>query len=263
MVRPGPAQPTEVDWTEHGPGLQSAQIQVDRRTPVGDSTLVVLRADPAVWSPRLLIGARHDSLRARTARRWAESFDLAVVANAGMYARDHATHVGYLRTADGHVHNPEVNHYKSAAAFAPKHDALPPFRIFDLDETPIDTVRARYRGVVQNLRLIKRPGENRWPPKDERWSECALATDQKGRLLFVFSRSPYSMHVFNEVLLSLPLNIVAAQHLEGGPEASLFLRPPGDSTSAQGWVGSWETGFKESNANEGFWPLPNVIGLTR
>jgi hypothetical protein len=107
-------------------------------------------------------------------------------------------------------------------AFAPKRAGIPAFRIFDLDCTPMDTVQTRYRGVVQNLRLIERPGENRWSRQEKRWSEMALAEDEAGRILLVFSRSPYRMHVFNRVLLGLPIGVVA-QHLESGPEASLAV----------------------------------------
>lgn len=250
-------------WRLLAGGLEIARFSADRRTPAGDSTLVVIRAAPETWPPRFLIGTQDGPERALTARKWAREFDMAVVANAGMYGQDYTTHVGYLRTADGHVNNPTVNQYKSAAAFAPKREGLPPFRVFDLDETPIDTVKARYKAVAQNLRLIKRPRENRWPPKEKRWSEMALAEDEAGRMLFVFSRSPYTMHEFNEILLELPIGLVAAQHLEGGPEASLFVNLADDSTEAQAWMGSWETGFNEADDNKKFWPIPNAIGLTR
>jgi len=247
-------------WRSIESGLEWRTFKAQRPAPAGDSTLVVVRADPSTWTPQLLTSSERESMEAFTAREWAQKVGAVVLANAGMYARDYTTHVGYLRTAEGHVNSSTVNHYKSAAAFAPKRKGLPPFHIFDLDETPIDTAQARYRAVVQNLRLIKRPGENRWPPKEKRWSEMALAEDKEGRILFVFSRSPYTMHVFNEILLGLPLGIVAAQHLEGGPEASLFLKAPSDS-SGRAWMGSWETGFNESNDNDAFWPVPNVIGL--
>jgi len=250
-------------WTSLAENLEIGRFPTGRATPAGDSTLVVIRADPETWTPRLFIGTQDGSEGAFTARQWAKKFNLAVVTNAGMYGRDFTTHVGYLRTADGHVNNPNENHYKSAAAFDPKRSGHPPFQIFDLDTTPLDSVKARYKAVVQNLRLIKRPGENRWPPKEKRWSEMALAEDEAGRLLFVFSRSPYTMHVFNEILLDLPIGVVAAQHLEGGPEASLFINPTGDSTDTQAWMGSWETGFNERDNTEKYWPIPNVIGLTR
>ena len=56
------------------------------------------------------------------------------------------------------------------------------------------------------------------------WSEAALGEDSSGRILFIFSRSPFTMHNFNQELLSLGVNLVAAQHLEGGPEAQFYVR---------------------------------------
>ena len=50
-------------------------------------------------------------------------------------AMDHRTHIGYMKNGD-HVNNATVNHYKSIAAFGPIKPELPPFRIYDLDDTP-------------------------------------------------------------------------------------------------------------------------------
>ena len=47
-------------------------------------------------------------------------------------------------------------------------------------------------------------------------------------------------------------------YVEGGPEASLYVKVGGEVVSE---VGSFETGFFESDANQVFWPLPNVIGF--
>ena len=55
------------------------------------------------------------------------------------------------------------------------------------------------------------------------------------------------MYDFNKILLDLPIRLVAAQHLEGGPEAQLYARY-GDWTIDA--VGSYETGFYESDAND-------------
>lgn len=262
--QPGRVTPS---WQEVASGLEWTWFHAHEETPAGDSTLVVIRADPNQWTPRLFVASGEDRSRFLTARQWAERQNVPVVANAGMFATDGSTHVGYLRTADGHVNSPTVNHYQSAAAFARKREGLPSFRIFDLDEIPIDSVTARYQAVVQNLRLIKHSRENRWGPQTKRWSEVALAEDDAGRMLFVFSRSPYPMHTFNEILLDLPLGVMAAQHLEGGPEASLVLNTetltPAAKDSLRVWMGSWETDFYEVNDNKELWPIPNVIGLTR
>jgi hypothetical protein len=67
-----------------------------------------------------------------------------------------------------------------------------------------------------------------------------------------------AMHHFNAFILGLPLGIVRAMHVEGGPEASLSIRAPGLSLDLSG---SYETGFNENDDNSGQWPIPNVIGV--
>ena len=78
-----------------------------------------------------------------------------------------------------------------------------------------------YDTVVQNLRLIKAPGVNVWSNDAERWSEAALAASGDGLFYLVFCQVGLTMPKFNRLLLSLPLGIERAMHLEGGPEASL------------------------------------------
>ena len=90
------------------------------------------------------------------------------------------------------------------------------------------------------------------------WSEAALAQDRHGRLLFLFSRSPLTMHDFNIRLLALPLGVVHAQHLEGGPEASLSIHVPGLDIDL---MGSFETAFRGDDLNGVQWRVPNVLGV--
>jgi hypothetical protein len=160
------------------------------------------------------------------------------------------------------VHNGRiVRQYESAAAFGPtaKNNA-PRFRIFDLDEpgVAIESIRRDYSLVVQNLRLIKRPGQNRWEQQPKRWSEAALGEDAEGRILFIFARAPFSMHDLNRELLSMGIDVVAAQHLEGGPEAQMIIRAGGRDLE---WIGSYETLFHEADDTQRAWPVPNVLGL--
>lgn len=68
------------------------------------------------------------------------------------------------------------------------------------------------------------------------------------------------MHDFNEALLRLGLGIVAAQHLDGGPPAQLYVRA-GDVEREL--VGSHETGVREDEGNVTAWPIPNVLGIRR
>jgi hypothetical protein len=66
------------------------------------------------------------------------------------------------------------------------------------------------------------------------------------------------MSTFNRRLLAAGLGVVRAQHLEGGPEASLSIRGAGAPIDL---AGSYETGFNEADDNQHQWPLPNVIGV--
>jgi hypothetical protein len=159
------------------------------------------------------------------------------------------------------VNNAHVNAYKSVAAFDPRQDqGLPRFRIFDLDQPGVEMkqIRSDYASVVQNLRLIKRPGENRWNPQHRSWSEAALGEDDQGRALFIFSPTPFSMHDLNKRLLSLGIGLVAAQHLEGGPQAQMYLRAGGVELEMFGRSTSY---FLENNASPVAWPIPNVLGV--
>ena len=253
----GCAKPATETWETLGDGLELAQFPLPE-SAVGGSTVMVVRIDPSKFAVRALTAAEggHGSLRAD---EWAKRYDLSVVINAGMFELDHSTHVGYMRTST--VVNQEAVHpeYSSVFAFDPIDANQPAVQMFDTDETDFEAeILPNYRAVLQNLRLIKRPGENRWSQQEKQWSEMALGQDKAGNVLLIFCRSPYSMHDLNLHLLDLPIDLVCAQHLEGGPEASLYLKHGGTELRQ---MGSYETGFNESDGNREFWPIPNIIGF--
>jgi hypothetical protein len=195
----------------------------------------------------------------RTAGEWCRTSRFAVAINLGMFQTDHRSNVGYLRHGR-HKNNPRWNSYRSAVAIKPSKASLPPVLWLDLGSSKPDPRVADYEIVVQNLRLISKDRKNVWSRADRRWSEAALAIDSRGRLLFLFSRAPYVMRDFNELLLSLPLEIAGAMHLEGGPEASLSIHVPGLDLDLSG---SFETGFFANDSNRKQWPIPNVLGVLR
>ena len=226
-------------WQNLEPGLELARFEV------GEAVVEVLRIDPALWQTVALavsdLGGDN-----RTMRQWATEFDLAAVINAGMYATDLRTHTGYFHTGD-HVNNPRwvQRDYRQAACFEPREAGLPRFVLQDLDAVPESTFVHHYDIVIQNLRLVRKTRENRWQPQSRRWSEACLGEDARGRLLWIYCRRPLDMHAFNEIILGLPLELVAAQHLEGGAQARLWLNPDpsGVQTTDPGPL------------------LPNVLGL--
>ena len=246
-------------WQSLAPGMDLGTFSASRPSESGDSRITVLRIDPDLWSLELLGLGVSGETSGRTARQWSKSHGLTAAINAGMFASDYQTHVGYLRFRE-QVYNEKVNHYRSVAAFDPRREGLPRFRLFDLDRpgVSLETILRDYASAVQNLRLIKRPGQNRWRRQEKRWSEAALGEDASGRMLFIFCRSPYSMHDFNNELLKLGIGLVAAQHLEGGSQAQLYIHAGEVEFEISGSHGS---SFREEHGISLAWPIPNVLGL--
>ena len=250
------------EWRPLARGMDIRSIDARSPSSVGNSKITVVRVDPLLWELDLVGRSVTGDARGRTAREWAGTHALEVAVNAGMFASDFVTHVGYMECR-GQVVSTAVNKYQSVAAFDPRDpENRPPFRIFDLDEpgVTIQTIRQDYTSLVQNLRLVKRVGVNRWSEQEKMWSEAALGEDEDGRILLVFSRSPFSMHDFNRELISAGIGVVALQHLEGGPEAQLYVNVDGFELEV---FGSYETSFREDDSNAVAWPIPNVLGLRR
>jgi hypothetical protein len=249
------ARAADGSWTELAPGLELGRftLSVAAAPP---AELHVLRVDPRRWDLTLHGLSRGESV-GHTAREWARREGLVAAINAGMYQTDYRTHSGYM-VADGTVLSRGVNGYLSAAAFGPLGPRDPPFRLFDLDEVPLGQLTGRFRHVVQNLRMVKRPGESRWQPQQRRWSEAALGEDREGRALLMFCGTPLPLDRLIAALLALPLGVVAAQHLEGGSQAQLFVSRGDRGVEL---VGGYETALPLAERNPPARPIPNVIGV--
>ena len=255
LFAPPVAGATESPWVALGGGLELGRFPLAGQG-FPPAQVHVLRVDPRLWE-LTLHGLPSKESGGYTAREWSRREGLVAAINAGLYQADYRTHSGYMR-ADGTVFSRGTNGYLSAAAFDPVSTDAPPFRIFDLDVDPLAAVTQRYRRVVQNLRMIKRPGENRWSPQDRRWSEAALGEDNEGRALLIFCGAPLPLDRLIGALLSLPLGLVAAQHLEGGSQAQFFVAAGGQTTEL---VGGDEGAFPAPYPNRPAWPIPNVIGI--
>ena len=251
--------PPAMVWQTLQPGVEYAVVQVSPPVDVGDKKLHIVRVDPA--RARLLARlASEGDKQSRTAGQWCQQNNLAAAINLGMFQQDKLSNVGYLRH-DHHLNNPKwSSSYKSALAFDPQAEGLARAIVVDLDRPEAKEQLSSYRSVVQNLRLLKGEGQNAWSQSDRRWSEAALAMDDQGRVLFLFCRSPFSMWEFNRMLLALPLGIVRAMHLEGGPEASLSIHAGNLNLDL---CGSFETGFLPDDTNPKQWPIPNVLGVAK
>jgi hypothetical protein len=265
----GPLPPTTLstrfaEWTALAPGFELRAVKASRPSRVGDGLIVVARIDPRLYELALVVSAAKDGQR-HTARDWADREGLVAAINAGMFqAAVAGLPVGFTR-ADGVTLNPVLTSDRAALAFgaalnAGSHGAAASApRILDRDCDNFDVAAlSAYANVLQSIRLISCDGHNVWTEQAREWSTAAIATDADGRFLFIHVRSPYSVHTFAEILKSSSLGVKRAVYLEGGPEATLFVHV-GEVLVER--IGSYETGFHESDDNVAAWPLPNVVGV--
>jgi hypothetical protein len=258
------AAAAERPWQELCPGIEYARFDACMRSPYDDSKITVVRVDPSRARLRVLSATELDLPGPLKVEEWAERYDLAVVINVGMFAEDWRTHLGYLKVGDGHINQPVVRKdYRSVLVFNPHRIERPAVAMLDFEMVSIPELSNDYGAVVQNLRIIRNPGVVLWAPASRRWSEAALGLDHSGRVLFVFSRSPYTMNEFGRCLLQLPLDVASLQHLEGGGDAAMAIRTPHLRLTL---VGSYESGSNDGVAkpyvdvHEGF-RVPNVIAV--
>lgn len=242
----------EGPWHRVALGLELAVFEV------GQARLKVLRGDPELWET-IALAVSDIGGQPRSARQWGEEFGLSAVINAGMFDLDRRTHIGYFRVGR-HLNNPIwiQRGYRQVACFEPREPELPRFVLVDLDADIPAELTERYEIVAQNLRLVRKPGENRWPVDTRPWPEACLGEDSQGRFLWIYCRQPHTMHDFVEILLGLPLNLVAAQHLEGGLQAQLWLAQ--DLLASAGGeqpLALW----RAEQLGQPDWPIPNVLGL--
>jgi phosphodiester glycosidase len=243
-------------WTTIAGGVEYSTKKISDGPVAEDGILHLVRIDPLKATLRLLMASALGKQQ-RTAQQWCTEFGMTAVINAGMFQADHLTHVGFMRSGN-HINNAKwAKEYNSILLFDPVRPGIPIVQIAD-NVNDISSMRQEYGTVIQNIRLIKGDGVNVWKEQLKKWSEAAIAMDGKGRILFLFVRSPLSMHEFNTKILTLPLDIKRAMHLEGGPEASMSICTANTRIHL---AGSLETGLLENSGDLGQWSIPNVIGV--
>lgn len=250
------AAPAASPWKSLEPGLELGSFQ-GPANDIGDRQIHVLRVDLSRFELALL-NASAEKRGNLTAKQWCAAKGCIAAINASMFKTDGLTSVGLMRTRL-HVNNPDdVKKYKAVLAFDPLASSGPRAQLLDTDVDDLGSAKKRWGALVQNLRMVDAHRENRWGPSKKRWSTAAVALDSQGRLLFIHCRSPYPVHALVDALLALPLGLQRAMYVEGGPEAQLYVRAGGEEHE---YVGSYETGFFESDNNHEAWPVPNVLAV--
>jgi hypothetical protein len=237
-------------WQTLAPGLELGRF--------GDPPITVVRVDPARYEFHVLSAKTLGLKAARTAPEWVERQRMVGAINASMFQGDHLTSVGYMRDGKG-VNNNSWNKDNAVFVSRPRRPGLPPVRILDRSCEDAVGLAKEYGVVVQNIRMIDCRRRNIWAPQPRKWSTACVGMDGRGRVLLIHTRAPYVTHDLVDVLLKQPLGLERLMYVEGGPEASLYVKVGGGAVVSE--VGSFETGFFENDTNQVFWPLPNVIAF--
>jgi len=246
-------------WQKIGEGLEYGKFELAVLSSSGNSSVDIVRIDPAQYDFELLLASEHKNKK-RTIENWAKDFRLTGAINAGMFQTDHITGTGYL-TNYQHKNNPyRHSSYKMYFVCNPKEEGLPEAQMIDWQQTGAPELIGKYHSALQCIRMIATGGKNVWSKQSARWSEAALAQDKDGNILFIFCNSPYTMHDLINLLLELPLNLDKMMHLEGGPEASCYIETEKFHLSR---VGTFESGFFDNEDQQSFWQIPNIIGFKK
>jgi hypothetical protein len=243
-------------WRALEPGLDYGLF--DGPPGVGDRKIAVVRIDPARFELRLLNASAPGADGILTVRAWAHRAGASAAINASMYQEDYRTSVSLMRTRH-HVNQRRVSKDKAVLAFDPLVSGVPPARIVDRECEDLSEAEKRYGTLVQSIRMVSCDRRNVWAPSERRYSTAAVGTDGRGRVLFIHARTAWPVHDLVKALLALPIDLVQAMYVEGGPEAQLFARGGGIEVERIGVF----LGAPQAASYVQGWPVPNVIAAVR
>ena len=248
-------------WQELAPGLYLGMFDPKMRSKICNHKMVILKIDPKFHALRLLSASEYDG-KPRTAKAWCDEFGLLAAINASMYQNvEPLKSTGYMRN-DKHLNNAYINPaFGAFLCFNPVETSLAEVQIVDRRiQKDWNRVIKGYKTVVQNYRMISDGKKVGWPQRGEIYGSAAIGMDKNNHVLFILSRSPFSTHDLIHILLSLPIHIRSAMYVEGGPEATLYMRVHDKEMT---FVGTCEADTSESEAFKSLQRIPNVIGVVK
>lgn len=243
-------------WRKLDDGLEFGDLRAPKKAEAGDSRILVLRIDPRRYEFRLMCASAGDK-KPLTARQWCQRNGLVAAINSSMYAKDELTSVSLLK-GRGHQNNGHVSADKMMLVFDPTDPAEPPARLVDLDRQTAADVLRKYSGAAQSIRMISQAGNNVWRQQPRRPSVAAIGMDRQGMILFIHSRSAYTVHDLIDMLMAMPLGLTMCMYVEGGSPAQLFVHAGDFEVEA---VGNYEA--LPDGDNKVVRPVPNVIGIVK
>ena len=242
------------------PGIEYATAEPPGPRPLPlsiDGHIHLVRIDPRLRRLEAVMSGGDDA-KLRTAEKWCRERHLAVAINMGMYEQDRQTNTGYARKG-GYVNNGHWGaKYKAALGFAPTKAGVAPVLMADLD-VPADKARSwRTTAPSSRTSASSGPATTCGRSRIAAGAKPPSASTSRGASSSSSAATPYTMKELNDILLALPLDLDAAMHVEGGPEASLSIHAGGVNLDLNG---SYETGFVENDGERRQWAIPNVLGV--
>lgn len=244
--------------TTLAPGFELGRLPLPTPSALGPGVVTYVRVDPSL----VRLEVRAASLRDKTLRKaseWgqdpADAKAIAVI-NSSMFRDDWLSSLGRFVVGGKAQNKGWAEQQNSLFVADPLSPAGPRAALVNLGCADRDATVAAWHTQVQSIRMVGCSRENVWTQEPRSWSSALVGADAQGRILFLHTRAPYTMHDLVDMLLAGPLDLVALHYAEGGPEASLYVRGPGVERHE---VGSYETGFVENDSNADEWDLPNVI----
>lgn len=250
-----------IQWTPVGKGVDLCITAAPKKSILNDSKLTILKIDPNKVHFEMHIATQEDSVP-RPVDIWADTFDLNIVFNAGMYdLAKPLTSRGLLQNYDHYNQKAVHPTFNGMFAMNPIDSLAKPCAIYDLTCKPFDEFKSDYNTFAQGLRMLDcNGGRMYWNKRVQSCSMLVAAEDLEGNLYLIFTRSPYTHNDFMGFLLQFPFKLVNAIYIEGGPETSLHVDLPCTGTCVQK-VGSYVSNGYAHDRNDYFWPLPNIIGI--
>lgn len=243
----------ETSWTTITKGLALTEISVERNG-LSSSVITALRISPSDFEFILLMRSKEGD--AFTPEQWATRYNLTALINASMYLPDNSKSTGYMRDKQ-HVNNGFIHHsFGSFFVANPSKADIPVVDIIDRHQQQHDTLLPNYTTVIQNYRLFSATRTPLWPKKAKETSIAAVAKDSSGNIVFIHCRTPMTVRNFTNRLLESHLHLVTAMYVEGGPEASMYLKT---SDISRTWAGRYIGDFWNTENKQ--WILPNVLGI--
>lgn len=258
------AQDTVVDytnWTSLTKGMEYREMTAPLKSSIGDSKISILRMDRGLFDFNIFSATKFDSIP-RDLHNWADTFDLNVVFNAGMYNLSKPLKSrAYLKTG-GHINNGTViENFNLMLAMGPTVKKRDNVEILDLTCENFNEMNHEFNSYAQGLRMIDcNGGPMFWKKKIQSCSMLIAAEGEDGKFYLIFCRSPYTHNQMIQFMVDMPYGLRNAIYLEGGPETSLLIDVNGHCIEK---VGSWVSTTWERDDNNHFWRLPNVVGVKK